>query len=63
MKILEYCLMMLKYLLQDFHLSLFQINGGLTRETRLKVAVNMENLTCLLETVRTLSQDLSLELP
>ena len=31
-----------------------KINGNLTRETRLKVAVNMEDLTCLLETVRTL---------
>ena len=32
----------------------FKINGSLTRETRLKVAVNMEDLTCLSETVRTL---------
>ena len=28
--------------------------GSLTRETRLKVAVPMEDLACLLETVRTL---------
>ena len=45
---------MLKYLLQDFLFHYSQINGGLTRKTRLKIAVNMEDLTWLLETVRTL---------
>ena len=34
--------------------------GSLTRETRSKVAINMEDLTCLLETVRTLKLELFL---
>ena len=46
--------MMLKYLIQDFRLSLFQNYGSLTHETRIKDAVNMEDLICLLATVRTL---------
>ena len=45
--------MMLKYLIQDIHLSLFQ-KLRLTHETRIKDAVNMEDLICLLATVRTL---------
>ena len=48
--------MMLKYLIQDFHLSLFQNYGSLTHETRIKDAVNMEDLICLLATVRTLNR-------
>ena len=54
MEISQYCPMMLKCLLQDSIIHYSKINGSLTRETRLKVAVNMEDLTCLLETVRTL---------
>ena len=46
--------MMLKDLIQDFHLSLFQKLRSLTHETRIKDAVNMEDLTCLFATVRTL---------
>ena len=48
--------MILKDLKQDFHLSLFQNYGNLTHETRIKDAVNMEALTCLFTTVRTLKQ-------
>ena len=47
--------MMLKDLIQDFYLSLFQKLRSLTHETRIKDAVNMEDLTCLLATVRTLN--------
>ena len=48
--------MMLNDLIQDFHLSLFQkLPLSLTHETRIKDAVNMEDLTCLLATVRTLN--------
>ena len=39
---------MLKYLLQDFIFYYFKNYGSLTCETRLKVAANMEGLTCLL---------------
>ena len=47
---------MLNDLIQDFHLSLFQkLPFSLTYETRIKDAVNMEDLTCLLATVRTLN--------
>ena len=45
---------MLKYLLQTSIIHYSKINGNLTRETRLKLAVNMEDLICLLDTVRTL---------
>ena len=48
--------MMLKYLIQDFHLSLFQNYGSLTHETRIKDAVNMEYFIYLLATVRTLKK-------
>ena len=45
--------MMLRDLIQDFHL--YSKNCcSLTHETRIKDAVNMEDLTCLLATVRTL---------
>ena len=40
----------------DFHLSLFQKLGSLTHETRIKDAVNMGDLICLLATVRTLKE-------
>ena len=46
---------MRNYLIQGFHLSLFQNYGSLTHGTRLKDAVNMEDLICLLATVRTLN--------
>ena len=46
--------MMLKYLKQDFHLSLSKNYGSLTHETRTKYAVNMKDLICLLATVGTL---------
>ena len=46
--------MTLKYLIQDFHLSLSKNYGSLTHETRIKDAVNMEDFICLLATVRTL---------
>ena len=49
--IVQWCLS-IYYKTSIIHYS--KINGSLTRETRLKVAVNMEDLTCLLETVRTL---------
>ena len=39
----------------DFHLSLFQNYSSLTHETRIKDAVNMGDLMCLLATVRTLN--------
>ena len=39
----------------DFHLSLFQKLQCLTHETRIKDAVNMGDLICLLATVRTLN--------
>ena len=46
--------MMLKYLIQTsiFHYS--KNYGSLTHETRIKDAVNMGDLICLLATVRTL---------
>ena len=50
---------MLKYLIQDFHLSLFKNYGSLTHETKIKDAVNMEDLICLLATVRTLKATVS----
>ena len=46
--------MMLKDLIQDFLLSVFQNYGSLTHENKIKNAVNIEDLTCLLATVRTL---------
>ena len=46
--------MMLKYLIQDFHLLLSKNYGSMTHENRIKDAVNMEDLICLLATVRTL---------
>ena len=46
--------MMLKDLTKDLHLSLFKNDGSLTHENGIKDAVNMEDLTCLLATVRTL---------
>ena len=44
--------MMLKYLIQEFH-RYSKNYGSLTHETRIKDAVNMEDLICLLATVRT----------
>ena len=45
--------MMLKDLIQDSIFRYFESYGSLTHETRIKDAVNMEDLTCLLATVRT----------
>ena len=47
---------MLKDLIQDFIFRYSKNYGSLTRETRIKDAVNMIDLTCLLATVRTLKQ-------
>ena len=45
---------------QHFHLTLFQQYGSLTHETKLKVAVNMEDVTRLLNTVRTLKDNMKI---
>ena len=46
--------MMLKYLIQTSMFRYSKNYGSLTHETRIKDAVNMGDLTCLLVTVRTL---------
>ena len=46
--------MMLKYLIQTSIFCYSKIYGSLTHETRIKDAVNMRDLICLLATVRTL---------
>ena len=46
--------MMLKYLIQTFIFRYSKNYGSLTHETRIKDAVNMGELICLLATVRTL---------
>ena len=46
--------MMLKYLIQTSIFRYFKNYGSLTHETRIKDAVNMGDLICLLATVRTL---------
>ena len=46
--------MMLKYLIQTSIFRYSKNYGSLTHETRLKDAVNMVDLICLLATVRTL---------
>ena len=45
---------------QHFHLTLFKQYKSLTHETKLKVAVNMEDPTCLLQTVRTLNDSMKI---
>ena len=46
--------MMLKYLIQTSIFRYSKNYGSLTHETRIKDSVNMEDLICLLATVRTL---------
>ena len=46
--------MMLKYLIQTSIFRYSKNYGSLTHETRIKDAVNMGDLICLLATVRTL---------
>ena len=46
--------MMLKDKMQDFIFRYSKNYGSLTHETRIKDAVNMEDLICLLATIRTL---------
>ena len=46
--------MMLEYLIQTFIFRYSKNYGSLTHETRIKDAVNMGDLICLLATVRTL---------
>ena len=48
--------MMLKYLIQTSIFRYSKNYGSLTHETRIKDAVNMGDLICLLTTVRTLKQ-------
>ena len=48
--------MMLKYLIQTSIFRYSKNYGSLTHETRIKDAVNMGDLKCLLATVRTLKQ-------
>ena len=47
--------MMLKYLIQTSIFRYSKNYGSLTHETRIKDAVNMGDLICLLATVRTLN--------
>ena len=47
--------MILKYLIQTSIFRYSKNYGSLTHETRIKDAVNMEDLVCLLATVRTLN--------
>ena len=47
--------MMLKYLIQTSIFRYSKNSGSLTIETRIKDSVNMEDLICLLATVRTLN--------
>ena len=47
--------MMLKYLIQTSIFRYSKNYGSLTHETRIKDAVNMGDLICLLTTVRTLN--------
>ena len=48
--------MMLKYLIQTSIFRYSKNYGSLTHETRIKDAVNMGDLICLLATVRTLTK-------
>ena len=50
--------MMLKYLIQTSIFRYSKNYGSLTHETRIKDAVNMEDLICLLATVRNLNKRL-----
>ena len=51
--------MMLKYLIQTSIFRYSKNYGSLTHETRIKDSVNMEDLICLLATVRTLKSSTS----
>ena len=51
--------MMLKYLIQTSIFRYSKNYGSLTHETRIKDSVNMEDLICLLATVRTLKNPLT----
>ena len=51
--------MMLKYLIQTSIFRYSKNYGSLTHETRIKDSVNMEDLICLLATVRTLNSNLN----
>ena len=51
--------MMLKYLIQTSIFRYSKNYGSLTHETRIKDAVNMGDLICLLATVRTLNPRLT----
>ena len=48
-----------KVFIQDFHLRYSKHYGSLTHETRIKDAVNMDDLICLLVTFRTLDNTAS----
>ena len=52
--------MMLKYLIQTSIFRYSKNYGSLTHETRIKDAVNMRDLICLLATVRTLNHSVSI---
>ena len=54
--------MMLKYLIQTSIFRYSKNYGSLTHETRIKDAVNMGDLICLLATVRTLNSNVSRDL-